>query len=76
MILTIVLIILVLGLGVTSGYVLYRLRRLDDDVFRIMQTLSVISPAIEQRILKRGTQVVLGERWVEDVIPTDDLVDQ
>lgn len=44
----------------------WRLKRVEDNVRVVMEQLATVSPTIERRLAKQGTQVVLSEKWLDE----------
>ena len=55
-----------LVLACVMGWIWHRQRQLDADMHKVMEVLAAASPALERRVMERGTQVVLGQQWVSD----------
>lgn len=58
--------------GLAVHHVL-EIRILKKDLLKVMEVLAAASPALERRIMERGSQVVLGDRWVEEHLEEEEL---
>ena len=58
--------VVVLFIGV--GWLWYRQHVIQKDMLKVMEVLAAASPALERRIIERGTQVILGQQWVSDEV--------